>query len=243
MHHFSESECSPLAALAAAAASFSVEGHTYINPEAHGYVYWTFHTIFLTLNIFQLYPTFSLFFFLFCCFFSFFLDNRETSKVSFGLIRFSCQVHLQVPDPCFLLFNFFSVREETHSYTSFVSLWLSLVQFILQHKIHLLCYKMWFWHFSIQETDGYFTIHITLRRLIIMATLFIKTFSELTFWHHTYLSLLDSCLGWSSISMCVTFFDFWDTLLGFSISIKPSTPARLLCQQKGSCSLTWKLWM
>lgn len=49
----------------------------------------------------------------------------------------------------------------------------------------------------------------------------------------THLSLLDSCLGCSSISMCVTFFDFWDTLLGFSISIRPSTPARLLCQHKG----------
>lgn len=191
--------------------------------------------------------TFSLFFFLSCCLFSFFLDNGQTSKVSFGLIRLSCQVHLQVPDPCFLLFNLFSVREEKHNYRSFISLWLSIAQFYstTQNTLTLLK-KMWFWYFGIQETDGFFyysVLPITLRRPIIVTKLFNKLFSELTFWHYKYLSLLDSCLGWSSISMCVTFFDFWDTLLGFSISIKPSTPARLLCQQKGSYSLKWKLRM
>lgn len=44
----------------------------------------------------------------------------------------------------------------------------------------------------------------------------------------THLSLLDNCRG-SSNSICVTFLDFCAALLGFSISIKPSTPALLLC--------------
>lgn len=40
VYHFRESECSPLAALAAAAAaSFSGKGHTYVFSEARGYTY------------------------------------------------------------------------------------------------------------------------------------------------------------------------------------------------------------
>lgn len=48
---------------------------------------------------------------------------------------------------------------------------------------------------------------------------------------NTHLSLLDNCRG-SSSSICVTFLDFWATLLGFSISIKPSTPVLFLCKRK-----------